>query len=454
MPHNLTTAISPLDGRYWEQTIELRPLCSELGLILFRITIEIEWLKALASEPKIKEIKAFSPPTIKFLNDIVAKFTVEDAHSIKELERTTNHDVKAVEYFLKEKFARNKELKPVQQFLHFACTSDDINNLAYAVMLGKIRNEHLLPQLNRIIQTIKELGLKYARVPMLARTHGQPAVPTTVGKEFANFAYRLHRQFTYLLDAPLLAKFNGAVGNFNAHYAAYPDFDWQKFCRKFVEKFGVSWNPLTTQIEPHDYIAEHCDIIARMNTILIGLCRDIWSYISQDYFQQKSKTGEVGSSTMPQKINPIDFENAEGNLGLANALLNFMSEKLPISRLQRDLTDSTVLRNLGVACGHCILAYNSLQKGLNKITINNNVLHDDLNEHWEVLAEAIQTVMRRYGIQDAYEQLKHFARGQKLDQQKIHKFIKSLDIPKVAKQRLLKLTPENYLGIAAELAQI
>ena len=447
------TALNPLDGRYSEQLTEVAPQFCELNLILIRLAVEIEWLKTLSKEPKIKEIKPFTKENLKFLRDLIEKFDEKDIARIKELEKQTNHDIKAIEYFLKEKLATNKKLNAYQEFVHFGCTSDDINNLSYAIILTKTLEEILLPMMSEIILQLEDMAHSYAKIPMLARTHGQAATPTTFGKEIANFAYRLTRQFDYLLATPILGKFNGAVGNFNAQFVAYPEINWQKICQKFVERLDLEWNPYTTQIEPHDWLAEYCDILARFNTILIGFCRDTWNYIAIGYFKQKVKSGEIGSSTMPHKINPIDFENAEGNLGLANTLLHHFSNKLPISRWQRDLTDSTVMRNLGVAIGYSVLAYKSLQKGLNKLEGDHATISKDLDNHWEVLAEAIQTMMRRYNIEAPYEKMKTLTRGQKLEPKTLQKFISELNIPKEAKQRLLKLTPHNYLGKAAELAK-
>lgn len=450
---SIGTSLCPLDGRYANQLSDIANIFSELHLILLRLTIEIEWLKTLSSEPKIKELKPLNSKNITSLHNIIAKFTVNDINRIKEIEKETNHDVKAIEYFLKEKLNTDNQLKSYKEFIHFACTSDDTNNLCYALMLDKARNKAILPTMRQIITTLGKMASDYAKIPMLARTHGQPATPTTLGKEFASFAYRLTRQYDYLFIAPILGKLNGAVGNYNAHIAAYPEIDWEKISQKFVEDLGLTFNPYTTQIEPHDWIAEYCDIMARFNTILIGFCRDIWHYIAIGYLKQKPKANEIGSSTMPHKINPIDFENAEGNLGLANALLNHFSAKLPISRLQRDLSDSTVMRNLGTAIGYSVLAYRSLIKGLAKITANHETIKKDLNNHWEILAEPIQTIMRRYGKDSPYEQLKNLTRGQAINQKTIHAFIKKLKLPKNVKQKLLKLKPENYLGKAQELAK-
>lgn len=447
------TALNPLDGRYSKQLTEVAPIFCELNLILTRLAIEIEWLKTLAYEPKIKEIQPFDTTSLKFLRNLIEKFDEKDLHRIKELENQTNHDIKAIEYFLKEKLSSNTKLKAYKEFVHFGCTSDDINNLSYAIMLSKAREEVLSPSMFKIISQLEAMAHSYAETPMLSRTHGQPATPTTLGKELANFTYRLGRQLKQLLATPILGKFNGTVGNFNTHVIAYPDVDWQKINKKFVEKLGFEWNPYTTQIEPHDWIAEYCDILARFNTILIDCCRDIWSYIAIGYFKQKAEPDEIGSSTMPHKINPIDFENAEGNLGLANALLHHFSSKLPISRWQRDLTDSTVMRNLGVAISYSILAHKSLFKGLNKLESDDAAIKADLNNHWEILAEPIQTIMRRYNIENPYEKIKTLTRGKIIDSQTIQKFINTLNIPKEAKQRLLELTPMNYLGKASDLAR-
>jgi adenylosuccinate lyase len=453
---NLTplTALSPLDGRYQSKVESLRPYFSEFALIHYRVKVEIEWLKALAQESAIKEIAAFSATTIAELDNAVKQFSVNDAEAIKQIEKRTNHDVKAVEYWLRETFAKNAEVSRAAQFIHFACTSEDINNLSYGLMLKDSNANILLPVIDKLIVKLTALAKDLADMPMLSRTHGQSATPTTMGKEMANFAYRLKRQVQQLKNIHALGKINGAVGNYNAHMVAYPDFDWESFAKNFVTKLGLEFNPYTIQIEPHDYIAELCDCYARINTILIDLNRDIWSYISLAYFKQKVKEGEVGSSTMPHKVNPIDFENSEGNLGMANAMLNHFSAKLPISRWQRDLTDSTVLRNLGVAFGYSLLGYDSCLKGLDKLEINPQRLQDDLDQNWEVLAEPIQTVMRRYGINDAYEQLKALTRGKGgISKESLHQFINQLSIPAAEKQRLLKLTPANYIGKAVELAK-
>lgn len=445
-------ALSPLDGRYRENLTAVTPTFSELNLILMRLAVEIEWFKTLAQNPDIQEIKFTDNDSLDFLNNLITSFAEQDAIRVKELEKQTNHDIKAIEYFLKKKLTANKELNTYKEFIHFGCTSDDINNLSYALILTKAREEILTVAMKSIIDNLSKMALNYAKIPMLSHTHGQAATPSTIGKEMANFAYRLNRQYDYFINSPILGKFNGAVGNFNAHMAAYPELDWQEICQNFVENLGLVWNPYTTQIEPHDWQAEYCDILVRFNTILIGLCRDMWNYISIGYFKQKSNPNEVGSSTMPHKINPIDFENAEGNLGLANALLSHFSSKLPISRFQRDLTDSTVIRNFGVAIGHSALAYQSLCKGLSKIEVDTYTIKKDLEDHWEVLAEAVQTVMRRYGISEPYEKMKALTRGQKLDRETLHSFINQLDIPVDVKQKLLNMTPADYIGRAAELA--
>lgn len=444
--------LSPLDGRYKENLIAVTPTFSELNLILTRLAIEIEWFKTLAQNPDIQEIKFTDDKSLDFLNNLITNFDEQDAIRVKDLEKQTNHDVKAIEYFLKEKLAASGELNAHKEFVHFGCTSDDINNLSYALILTKAREEILSLTMKNIINNLSKMAQDYAKIPMLSHTHGQAATPSTVGKEMANFAYRLNRQYDYFINSPILGKFNGAVGNFNACQVAYPELAWQEICQKFVESLGLVWNPYTTQIEPHDWQAEYCDILARFNTILIGLCRDMWNYISIGYFKQKSNPSEIGSSTMPHKINPIDFENAEGNLGLANALLNHFSSKLPISRFQRDLTDSTVMRNFGVAIGHSALAYQSLCKGLNKIEVDTYAVKQDLKDHWEVLAEAVQTVMRRYSISDPYEKMKTLTRGQKLDRETLHSFINQLNIPVDVKQELLNMTPADYIGKAADLA--
>lgn len=449
------TALSPLDGRYHSKVAALRDYFSEFALIRFRVLIEIEWLKALSREAAIAEVPRFSPETVSRLDALAANFSEADGAAVKAIEARTNHDVKAVEYFLKEKLAGNTEIAKVAEFIHFACTSEDINNLCHALMLKRARDEVVLPALDRIIEKLAALAHELADAAMLAHTHGQPASPTTLGKEMANVAWRLNRARERLAGVRLLGKINGAVGNYNAHLAAYPEVDWEKFARAFVEKLGLEFNPYTIQIEPHDAMAELCDACARANTILIDLDRDVWGYISLGYFRQKLKAGEVGSSTMPHKVNPIDFENSEGNLGIANALLKHMSEKLPVSRWQRDLTDSTVLRNMGVALGHTLLAYDSCLKGLGKLEANRERLAADLDANWEVLAEPIQTVMRRYGVTGAYEQLKALTRGQEsITRDALHAFIRGLAaIPEADKQRLLAMTPATYIGKAAELAK-
>ena len=453
---SLTTlnALSPLDGRYQTKLDALRPYFSEYALIKHRAWVEVEWLKALAAASELTEIAAFSPATIKELDAAIANFSENDAAQVKAIEARTNHDVKALEYWLKDKFAANPEINKASEFIHFACTSEDINNLSHGLMLKTARDEVMLPFLANLMARLRELATQLADQPMLSRTHGQTASPSTMGKELANVLYRLQRQEKQLKNNEILGKINGAVGNFNAHLAAYPNFDWEQFAERFVRSLGLTYNPMTIQIEPHDYMAELYDSFARINTILIDLNRDIWGYISVGYFKQKVKAGEIGSSTMPHKVNPIDFENSEGNLGLANALLRHMAEKLPISRWQRDLTDSTVLRNMGVAFGYTLLAYDACLRGLNKLEINPEKLAQDLDASWEVLAEPIQTVMRRYGIANPYEQLKELTRGKGgINQASLHAFIQDLAIPAQAKQDLLAMTPASYIGKAVTLAK-
>jgi len=449
------TALSPLDGRYHNKVAALRDYFSEFALIRFRMLVEIEWLKALSREPAIAEVPPFSPQTAAALDALAAGFSEADAAAVKAIEARTNHDVKAVEYFLREKLAGNAEISRVAEFIHFACTSEDINNLCHALMLKRAREDVILPALSRIIEKLAALAHEHADAAMLAHTHGQPASPTTLGKEMANVAWRLDRARERMAGVSLLGKINGAVGNYNAHLAAYPAIDWERFARGFVEKLGLEFNPYTIQIEPHDAIAELFDACARINTILIDLNRDVWGYVSLGYFRQRLKEGEVGSSTMPHKVNPIDFENSEGNLGIANALLRHMSEKLPVSRWQRDLTDSTVLRNMGVALGYTLLAYDACLKGLEKLEANRERLAADLDANWEVLAEPIQTVMRRYGVPGAYERLKELTRGKEgITRETLHALIRSLAaVPEAEKKRLLALTPATYIGKAAELAK-
>jgi len=452
---SLTTlnALSPLDGRYQTKLDALRPYFSEYALIKHRAWVEVEWLKALSAAPDLTEIASFSRNTIQELDAAIANFSEADAVEVKTIEARTNHDVKALEYWLKAKFDGNAEVKKASEFIHFACTSEDINNLSHALMLKTARDSVMLPFLGNLIARLSELSHQLAAQPMLSRTHGQTASPTTMGKELANVVYRLQRQQKQLINNEILGKINGAVGNFNAHLSAYPTFDWESFAKTFVESLGLVYNPMTIQIEPHDYMAELYDCLSRINTILIDLNRDIWGYVSVGYFKQKLKDGEVGSSTMPHKVNPIDFENSEGNLGLANAVLRHMAEKLPISRWQRDLTDSTVLRNMGVAFGYTLLGYDSCLRGLNKLEINPEKLALDLDASWEVLAEPIQTVMRRYGIQNPYEQLKELTRGKGgINKASLHIFISGLEIPSGAKQALLDMTPASYIGKATELA--
>jgi adenylosuccinate lyase len=446
------TAISPIDGRYRNKAEPLAAIFSEYGLIRARVLVEIRWLQQLAAMPAIREVPALSREAHAALENLLDHFSLADAEAIKNIERTTNHDVKAVEYFIKEKISAHAELEKISEFVHFACTSEDINNLSHALMLKEGLHCVLLPAMEKIRDILVAMARQHASLPMLSRTHGQTATPTTAGKELANVAARLSRQIQQLKSINLLGKLNGAVGNYNAHLATYPDIDWQANARQFVEKLGLSWNPYTTQIEPHDYMAELFDAISRYNTILIDLDRDIWGYISLGYFKQKVVAGEVGSSTMPHKVNPIDFENSEGNLGLANAVFHHLSQKLPISRWQRDLTDSTVLRNMGVGFAYSLIAYASTLKGLSKLEVNPQRLAADLDNSWEVLAEPLQTIMRRYGVAEPYEKLKALTRGQHITQTILHRFIDGLDVPQDAKEAMRKLTPENYIGNAAQQA--
>ena len=443
-------AVSPIDGRYGNKTKSLREIFSEYGLIRNRVIVEVRWLQSLAKHSAIKEVPELSKSANSLLDGIVDNFSVEDGQRVKEIELTTNHDVKAVEYFLKEKVASDKELLAVSEFFHFACTSEDINNLSHALMLADARKVCLIPNMEKLIHTLVVLADEHSTQAMLSRTHGQTASPTTLGKEIAIFIHRLQRQLTQLKDIAILGKINGAVGNFNAHLTTYPSVDWMRLSKEFVESLGLDWNPHTTQIESHDYMAEYFHVLSRLNTILIDLCRDIWGYISLGYFSQKTIAGEVGSSTMPHKVNPIDFENAEGNLGIANSLLIHFAEKLPISRWQRDLTDSTTIRNIGSAIAYSLIAYQSTLKGVGKLEVNAEKISEDLDNAWEVLAEPIQTVMRRYAIEEPYEKLKALTRGQTIDQDSLHTFINDLDIPKEAKKVLLALRPNTYIGNAVE----
>ncbi|MCP4595335.1 adenylosuccinate lyase [Neptuniibacter sp.] len=446
------TAVSPVDGRYGSKTADLRDVFSEYGLIRFRVEVEVRWLQKLAAHPEISEVPPLSADANALLNSIVDDFCAEDAQAVKDIERTTNHDVKAVEYFIKDKFKDNAELMAINEFVHFACTSEDINNLSHALML-KHGLQVVLPLMQQVTDEIAQMGREFAEQPMLSRTHGQTASPTTVGKEMANVAYRMQRQIKQLENVELLGKINGAVGNYNAHLSAYADIDWEVNAKDFVESLGLNWNPYTTQIEPHDYIAELFDAVARFNTILIDFDRDVWGYISQAYFKQKTIAGEVGSSTMPHKVNPIDFENSEGNLGIANAIMGHLAQKLPISRWQRDLTDSTVLRNMGVGFGYSMIAYQSTLKGISKLELNPGQLNEDLENAWEVLAEPIQTVMRRYAIEEPYEKLKALTRGQDMSKETIMAFVDTLDMPEEAKQALKELTPHSYIGNAVAQAK-
>ncbi|MEC6832040.1 adenylosuccinate lyase [Photobacterium toruni] len=445
------TAVSPVDGRYGSKTSVLRSIFSEFGLLKYRTIVEIRWLQKLASTDAIVEVPAFSDEANAFLDRIAAEFSEQDALRIKTIERTTNHDVKAVEYFLKEKVADLPELHAVNEFIHFACTSEDINNLSHALMLTEAREKVMLPEVRNVIDAIKGLAHQFRDIPMLTRTHGQPASPSTMGKEMANVAYRMERQYKQIENVEILGKINGAVGNYNAHLSAYPDIDWHQYSEEFVTALGITFNPYTTQIEPHDYIAELFDAFARFNTILLDFDRDIWGYIALGHFKQKTIAGEIGSSTMPHKVNPIDFENSEGNLGLANAIFGHLAQKLPVSRWQRDLTDSTVLRNLGVGCGYAIIAYTSTLKGISKLELNQDALAAELDRNWEVLAEPVQTVMRRYGIEKPYEKLKELTRGKRVDGEGMRTFIDGLELPEHEKARLKMLTPANYIGDAVKL---
>lgn len=453
MTHTALTALSPLDGRYAAKVDSLRAHFSEFALIRTRVLVEVEWLKTLAAASQIAECQSLSAASITELNQINENFSLDDAAAIKAIESRTNHDVKAVEYWLKERCANNAEVMRITEFIHFGCTSEDINNVAHALMLKSGMADSLLPELDQIISHLRQMAHQLADLPMLARTHGQPATPTTLGKEMANIAARLIRARSQLAAISLTAKFNGAVGNYNAHLSAYPEVDWEAFNRRFIESLGLEFNAYTIQIEPHDAMATLFDAIARVNTILIDANRDIWQYVALGYFKQNLKEGEIGSSTMPHKVNPIDFENSEGNLGLANAILRHLAEKLPISRLQRDLTDSTVLRNMGVAFGYTVLAFSAMRQGLEKLEANPQRLAEDLDEAWEVLAEPVQTVMRRFGIENPYEQLKKITRGKGIEQTALRDFIRTLDLPNADRQRLLDMTPASYIGKAAELAR-
>ncbi len=450
---NSVFCLSPVDGRYANKVDALRAHLSEYGLIYYRIVVEIKWLKQLAKEDKIIEVPKLSQSALEYLDEIIKNFSEEDALEVKKIETTTNHDVKAVEYFIKNKIANHAELSRISEFIHFACTSEDINNLSYALMLKHGVNKVILPEITYIQKVIAKFALDFADQPMLSRTHGQPASPTTLGKEFANVSYRLERQIMQLKKLEYLGKINGAVGNFNAHIAAYPNLDWPEIAKHFIQSLGLTYNPLTTQIEPHDYIAECFDCLCRINTICIDFNRDIWSYISLNYFKQKTITGEIGSSTMPHKVNPIDFENAEGNLGVANSLMNHLSSKLPISRWQRDLTDSTVLRNIGMSLAYSLIAYQAMLKGMSKLELNREPILEDLKDNVEVLGEAVQTVMRRYGIEQPYEKLKELTRGKRISLHDLSAFIDSLTLPYEVKQSLKAMTPANYIGIAEQLCQ-
>ncbi|WP_019676577.1 adenylosuccinate lyase [Arsukibacterium perlucidum] len=451
MELNALTTISPVDGRYGSKTVELRPYFSEFGLIKYRVTVEVRWLQQLAANAAITEVPALSEQANTLLNNIVDNFSLADAQRVKDIERTTNHDVKAVEYLLKEKVAGNSELNAISEFIHFACTSEDINNLSHGLMLSQARSDVLLPQCDALLAAIKQLAYEHKTVAMMARTHGQPASPTTMGKEMANVYARLKRQRDQIASVEIMGKINGAVGNYNAHLSAYPTLDWHQFAEQFVSSLGLSFNPYTTQIEPHDYIAELFDAVARFNTILLDFDRDIWGYIALGHFKQKTVAGEIGSSTMPHKVNPIDFENSEGNLGIANALFNHLSAKLPVSRWQRDLTDSTVLRNLGMGFGYTLIAYQATLKGISKLEVNAPALLAELDANWELLAEPVQTVMRKYGIEKPYEKLKELTRGKRINQADLARFIDTLALPEAVKAELKRLTPANYIGDAIAL---
>jgi len=451
MELNALTAISPVDGRYGSRTTELRDIFSEYGLIKYRVTVEVRWLQQMAQIAGIAEVPALSAQANDLLNSIVDNFSLADAERVKEIERTTNHDVKAVEYLLKEKVAGNAELAAISEFIHFACTSEDINNLSHGLMLTEAREQVLLPLCDKLLAAIKELAVRYKTVPMMARTHGQPASPTTLGKEMANVYVRLQRQREQIAAVQMLGKFNGAVGNYNAHLSAYPQLNWHQISETFVKSLGLTWNPFTTQIEPHDYIAELFDAVARFNTILIDFNRDVWGYIALGHFKQKTIAGEIGSSTMPHKVNPIDFENSEGNLGVANAIFQHLASKLPVSRWQRDLTDSTVLRNLGVGFGYALIAYHATLKGISKLEVNEKNLLDELDANWELLAEPVQTVMRRYGIEKPYEKLKELTRGKRITPADLYQFIDTLELPDSVKAELKTFRPDSYIGAAVAL---
>jgi adenylosuccinate lyase len=451
MELNALTAISPVDGRYGSRTVELRDIFSEFGLIKYRVTVEVRWLQQMAGIAGIAEVPALSAEANTLLNSIVDNFSLADAQRVKDIERTTNHDVKAVEYLLKEKVADVPELAAISEFIHFACTSEDINNLSHGLMLKTARDQVLLPLCDQLLGALKELAIRYKTMPMMARTHGQPASPTTLGKEMANVYIRLLRQREQIAAVQMLGKFNGAVGNYNAHLSAYPDLNWHQISERFVTSLGLEWNPFTTQIEPHDYIAELFDAVARFNTILIDFDRDVWGYIALGHFKQKTIAGEIGSSTMPHKVNPIDFENSEGNLGLANAIFQHLASKLPISRWQRDLTDSTVLRNLGIGFGYTVIAYHATLKGISKLEVSEANLLQELDQNWELLAEPVQTVMRRYGVEKPYEKLKELTRGKRITPADLHAFIDKLDVPDQAKAQMKQFTPDNYIGAAIAL---